>query len=52
MVGNNRIPATLIPGDGIGPEIVEATVMILDALGAPFALGDPARRDGSDRTRG
>ena len=32
-----QIPATLIPGDGIGPEIVEATVTILDALGAPFA---------------
>jgi isocitrate dehydrogenase (NAD+) len=31
------IPATLIPGDGIGPEIVEAVVQILDALGAPFA---------------
>jgi isocitrate dehydrogenase (NAD+) len=31
------IPATLIPGDGIGPEIVEATVMVLDALRAPFA---------------
>ena len=31
-----RIPATLIPGDGIGPEIVEATLMVLDALGAPF----------------
>jgi len=30
------IPATLIPGDGIGPEIVEATVMVLDALGAQF----------------
>jgi Isocitrate/isopropylmalate dehydrogenase len=30
------IPATLIPGDGIGPEIVEATVAVLDALGAPF----------------
>ena len=30
------IPATLIPGDGIGPEIVEATVMVLDALRAPF----------------
>ncbi len=30
------IPATLIPGDGIGPEIVEATVMVLDALGANF----------------
>ena len=31
------IPATLIPGDGIGPEIIEATVKVLDALGAPFA---------------
>jgi len=31
------IPATLIPGDGIGPEIIKATVAILDALGAPFA---------------
>src|SRR5919206_506094 len=31
-----RIPATLIPGDGIGPEITAAVVDILDALGAPF----------------
>jgi isocitrate/isopropylmalate dehydrogenase len=30
------IPATLIPGDGIGPEITEAVVAILDALGSPF----------------
>src|ERR1700730_12763402 len=30
------IPATLIPGDGIGPEIVDATLAVLDALGAPF----------------
>ena len=35
--GSNKIPATLIPGDGIGPEIVEAVVQVLDALGAPFA---------------
>src|SRR5215212_6134607 len=32
-----RIPATLIPGDGIGPEITNAVVEILDTLGAPFA---------------
>jgi isocitrate dehydrogenase (NAD+) len=32
----HRIPATLIPGDGIGPEIMEATLAVLDALGAPF----------------
>jgi len=28
------IPATLISGDGIGPEIVEAVIEILDALAA------------------
>jgi isocitrate dehydrogenase (NAD+) len=32
----NPIHATLIPGDGIGPEIVDATLAALDALGAPF----------------
>ena len=31
------IPATLIPGDGIGPEIVDSVVYILAALGEPFA---------------
>ena len=30
------ILATLIPGDGIGPEITDAVVEILAALGAPF----------------
>src|SRR5690606_26203008 len=33
---NSFIPATLIPGDGIGPEIVSATLAVLDALEAPF----------------
>jgi isocitrate dehydrogenase (NAD+) len=33
---HETIPATLIPGDGIGPEITAATVRVLDALGAPF----------------
>lgn len=33
---STRIPATLIPGDGIGPEIMDATLAALDALGAPF----------------
>ncbi|PWR18034.1 isocitrate/isopropylmalate dehydrogenase family protein [Zavarzinia compransoris] len=37
MVTESLIPATLIPGDGIGPEIVEAVVAVLGALGAPFA---------------
>jgi isocitrate dehydrogenase (NAD+) len=31
-----NIPATLIPGDGIGPELTQATLEVLDALGAPF----------------
>jgi isocitrate dehydrogenase (NAD+) len=33
---SEKLPATLIPGDGIGPEIVQATLRTLDALGAPF----------------
>ena len=32
----SRIEATLIPGDGIGPEIVEAVQIVLDGLGSPF----------------
>jgi isocitrate/isopropylmalate dehydrogenase len=28
---------TLIPGDGIGPEVVDATVQILEATGVSFA---------------
>jgi len=31
-----KIPATLIPGDGIGPEVSNATLEVLDAVGAPF----------------
>lgn len=30
------VPATLIPGDGIGPEITQAAVSVLQALGSPF----------------
>lgn len=30
------VPATLIPGDGIGPEIMDAVLQVLAALGAPF----------------
>ena len=33
---NTPIRATLIPGDGIGPEIMEATLKALEALQAPF----------------
>lgn len=31
-----KYPVTLIPGDGIGPEVVEATRRILDATGVGF----------------
>ena len=33
---NQKIPATLIPGDGIGPEVSDATLAVLDAVGDPF----------------
>jgi isocitrate dehydrogenase (NAD+) len=64
---SNSIPATLIPGDGIGPEIVDATLAALEAVQAPFvwdrqiaglggvqACGDPlpaATLDSIRRTR-
>jgi isocitrate dehydrogenase (NAD+) len=63
----SKIAVTLMRGDGIGPEIVDATLVVLDALGAPFAwelqkagmeamdtLGDPlpqATVDSIERTR-
>jgi isocitrate dehydrogenase (NAD+) len=55
---NKSIPATLIPGDGIGPEIMEAAMAVFEALGSPFewdiqpagvagleAKGDPVPED-------
>jgi isocitrate dehydrogenase (NAD+) len=55
---SKTIPATLIPGDGIGPEIVDTVLAAMDALGAPFewerktagleavkTLGDPLPPD-------
>jgi isocitrate dehydrogenase (NAD+) len=33
---SQKIPATVIPGDGIGPEVTAATLEVLAALGAPF----------------
>src|SRR6185436_17502742 len=33
---SGKIPATLIPGDGIGPEIMDAVLAVLDAVEAPF----------------
>src|SRR6185436_3668824 len=36
MAAAKAIPATLIPGDGIGPEVSDATLESLEAVGAPF----------------
>ncbi len=36
QVDGSHIDATLIPGDGVGPEIVDAVQVVLDALHAPF----------------
>lgn len=44
---SDQIPATLIAGDGIGPEIVDATLAALDALGAPFQWDTQGGRAGS-----
>ncbi len=35
-ITSGTIPCTLLPGDGIGPEITAATLRVLDALGSPF----------------
>ncbi|MBD3331988.1 NADP-dependent isocitrate dehydrogenase [candidate division GN15 bacterium] len=34
----SRIPVTVAPGDGIGPEIMEATLKVLDAAKAPLDI--------------
>ena len=63
--GAGTIPVTLIPGDGIGPECVEAARRIVEAAGAPIdwevqrggrgrvpegrAVRRAARNDGVDR---
>ncbi len=35
---NEKIPITIARGDGIGPEIMEATLRVLDSAGAPLAI--------------
>ena len=47
------IPATLIPGDGIGPEVTQSVLAVMEALGNPFAWdvqlgGMAAIADGGD----
>jgi len=59
-----QIEATLIPGDGIGPEIVEAVRIVFDGLGSPVVwdlrqagmaaiekVGDPLPADTLDSIR-
>ena len=59
-----KIPATLIPGDGIGPEIMDAVLTVLGAVDAPFewdrqvgglagieACGDPLPKPTLDSIR-
>jgi isocitrate dehydrogenase (NAD+) len=47
-----RIPATLIPGDGIGPEIVDATLAAIDALGVAFEWDTQVAGMGGIRSAG
>jgi isocitrate dehydrogenase (NAD+) len=46
------IPATLIAGDGIGPEIVAATLAALDAVQAPFVWDHQAAGLGGVKASG
>jgi isocitrate dehydrogenase (NAD+) len=34
---DGQVPATLVPGDGIGPEVTASVIEVLEALGKPFA---------------
>src|SRR3954469_4625275 len=43
---STSIPVTLIPGDGIGPEVVTAARRIIEATGAPVAWDE--QRAGAD----
>ena len=49
---STRIPATLIAGDGIGPEIMDATLAVLDALEAPFEWDSQVAGLGGVKTAG
>lgn len=49
---SKSIPATLIAGDGIGPEIMDATLAALDALEAPFEWDSQVAGLGGVKTAG
>ncbi len=51
MTPKNRV-VTLVPGDGIGPEITAAVVEILDAAGAPVAWERHDAGEGAIRASG
>ncbi len=49
----SKTPATIIKGDGIGPDIVDAALKVLDAIDAPFdyeyvSIGQTALDEGHD----
>ena len=48
----DQIPATLIPGDGIGPEITGSVRAVFTALGEPFAWEEHAAGLGAIATHG
>lgn len=43
---------TLIPGDGIGPEVTKATLEVLEATGVTFAWDEVPAGEGAYRTEG
>ncbi|MGI8475978.1 MAG: isocitrate/isopropylmalate family dehydrogenase, partial [Thermomicrobiales bacterium] len=42
MGDGGRIAVTLIPGDGVGPEVAAAARRVLDAVGAPIDWDEQA----------
>ena len=46
------IPVTLIPGDGIGPEVVKAAVEVIEAAGAKLEWERAAAGAGAVATHG
>ncbi len=42
---------TLLPGDGIGPEVTQATVIVLEATGVEFEWIEPTRWRAFDRQK-
>ena len=37
---SGRVPVTLIPGDGVGPEIMDSTKEVLNRMGAKVHICD------------